>query len=158
MAPQDHNKLLGVLHLVYGGLNTLLMLLFVVMFALIWGTSPRGDWAFLAIGLTIMLAGFALVVLPSLLAGYGLLKRRGWAKLFAIISAALAAMNFPHGTALCVYTIWFLTSDTGKTIYDKTNARASLYDAPPPPQPFWSDRSKQPEREYVPPPQPPDWR
>jgi hypothetical protein len=157
MAPQDHNKLLGVLHLVYGALNTLLALFFVVLFGVI--SIVEREPVMFVIMTIVLLIVYALLILPSLLAGYGLLKRKRWAKVFAYISAALAAMSFPHGTALCVYTIWFLTSDTGKTIYDKSNVRASLYDAPPPPpQPFWSDRSKQPEREYVPPPQPPDWR
>lgn len=161
MTPQDHNKLLGVLHLAYGGLNTLVALIVVFFFgvASLVGSEPMLFLVMMIVSLIV----YSLLILPSLIAGYGLLKRKRWAKIFAMISAVLAAINFPHGTALCVYTFWFLTGDMGKGVYEKggTNVRASLYDAPPPPPPFWTeqrDQASQREREYVPPPQPPEWR
>ncbi len=157
MIPQDHNKLLGILHLAYGGLNTLVALIVVVVFGLA-SVFSREPVLFLVMMLVSLIV-YTLLILPSLIAGYGLLKQKRWAKLFAMISAVLAAINFPHGTALCVYTFWFLTGDMGKEVYEGKGVRASLQDAPPPPPPFWTERNRaSQEREYVPPHQPPDWR
>lgn len=155
MAPQDHNKLLGVLHLVYGGFNTLIALFVVAMFGVA-AAVGREPVMFIVL-ILVSLVFYTLLILPSLLAGYGLLKRKRWAKVMAMISAVVAALNFPHGTALCVYTFWFLTGDAGKAVYEQGGARASLYDAPPPP-PFWTEHDQKREREYAPPAQPPDWR
>jgi magnesium-transporting ATPase (P-type) len=157
MIPQDHNKLLGILHLAYGGLNTLVALIVVVVFGLA-SVFSREPVLFLVMMLVSLIV-YTLLILPSLIAGYGLLKQKRWAKLFAMISAVLAAINFPHGTALCVYTFWFLTGDMDKAVYEGKGGRASLQDAPPPPPPFWTERNRaSQEREYVPPHQPPDWR
>lgn len=46
--------------------------------------------------------------LPSLLIGWGLLNRRGWARVLALVVGALNFFSFPLGTALCVFTFWVL--------------------------------------------------
>lgn len=56
--------------------------------------------------------------IPSVVAAYALLKRRRWAKVAGIVGGATAAMSFPFGTAVAVYTFWFLFSDAGKALYD----------------------------------------
>ena len=87
-----------------------------------------------------------LFVVPSLVAGYALMKRKRWARIAAIISAVLAGANFPIGTAVCVYAIWFLTSESGKSMYD--NQRKTSQDYFPPhnwqgqaPPSLWAERS-----------------
>lgn len=57
------------------------------------------------------------MTIPSLVAGYALLKRRPWAKVAGIVGGVLAAMSFPIGTAVAVYTFWFLFGDAGKQLY-----------------------------------------
>ncbi|MCP5101675.1 MAG: hypothetical protein GY943_39540 [Chloroflexi bacterium] len=51
------------------------------------------------------------LTVPGLLAGWGLLKRKSWARLLSLIIGVLNLMNFPFGTALGVYTIWVLLQD-----------------------------------------------
>ena len=40
--------------------------------------------------------------------GYGLLGRRRWGRILGIVSAILAVLKFPLGTALGIYTLWVL--------------------------------------------------
>ncbi|NPV07764.1 MAG: hypothetical protein HPY83_07345 [Anaerolineae bacterium] len=50
----------------------------------------------------------ALLALPGIAAGWGLLARQGWARILAIVVAGLGLFNFPVGTAIGVYTLWVL--------------------------------------------------
>jgi hypothetical protein len=95
---------------------------------------------------------YVAMMLPSFIAAYGLLKRTKWAKVASIIAGVLAGMNFPFGTAVCVYTFWFLFSDPGKALYDQGSYRL------PPPPPQWHTQGSASESKYIPPAKPPDWR
>ena len=105
--------------------------------------------------MTVMLSAFTL---PSFVAGYGLLKRKKWAKVWAIIAAVLAGGQFPMGTAVTVYTFWFLFSEPGKQMFERNNY------ALPPGRQTWAneqwdyDAQRQREGQYTPPAPPPDWR
>ena len=50
----------------------------------------------------------SIAALPNLLAGYGLLKRRQWGRVLAIIVAVIDLPAFPFGTALGIYTLAIL--------------------------------------------------
>ena len=54
-------------------------------------------------------AVFFVIGIPSLIAGIGLLKRKGWARILSIILAILALPSFPIGTTAGIYTLWVLT-------------------------------------------------
>ena len=111
-----------------------------------------------------MLVFAVLFGIPPILAGYAMLKRKSWARVISIVAACVEALSFPFGTALCVYTLWFHFGQ-GEHFYrggggfdPAQNFRAPLRDAG---TYDWqtrqaADASRQ--REYVPPPQPPDWR
>jgi hypothetical protein len=58
-------------------------------------------WPMIAVA-TVFAAALALI------AGYGLLNRRPWGRVVAIIAAILALIKFPFGTALGIYTLWVL--------------------------------------------------
>jgi hypothetical protein len=47
--------------------------------------------------------------IPGLLAGYGLLTRKPWARVLAMVVGILGLLNFPVGTAIGIYTFWVLT-------------------------------------------------
>ena len=169
MTPQDHNKVLGIMHLVYGGffaLMTLLMLvltLFMVPVLRIVPPEPNAP----PMGFILAIMGFVVVLygflsLPSLVAGYGMLKRRSWARIAGIVASVLSALSFPFGTALCVYSLWFFFGDQGKAFERSVaageeargalgGARSSAYD--------WNtQRAGERTAEYAPPPEPPSWR
>jgi hypothetical protein len=158
MTPEKHNKYLAWSHLAHGGFQLLIMSFMMLMFGLMFGAvgrQPGGDGPPAGFFLVFML--FALVfnlifALPSFIAAYGFLKRKPWAKTAGIVGGVMAAMNFPIGTAVCVYTFWFLFSDPGKVLYDQP-----AYALPPAP-PLWAaEAAAQRTREYAS-SKPPDWR
>ncbi|HEX8775132.1 MAG TPA: hypothetical protein VF735_16275 [Pyrinomonadaceae bacterium] len=115
MTNEQHNKTLGILHLVYGALHGLMMLMFVIFFAVIVPVVREGNRTHDGMPFSIYLLIITLISLfglfysvPSLVAGYALLKRKSWARMAGIIGSVIAAMSVPLGTALCVYTLWFL--------------------------------------------------
>jgi len=52
--------------------------------------------------------GLFLFAFPSLAVGMGLLEGKSWSRVFAMILGVFAFVDFPLGTALCVYTFWTL--------------------------------------------------
>jgi amino acid transporter len=140
MTAQEHNKLVAVLHLVNGGLG-LFGLLVVGLFvflgfgaAIIGARRAEDAAAFGVIGVValVVLIVCAVFVIPSLIAGYGMLKRKPWARTAGIIAALLDLMSFPLGTALGVYSLWFLFGEEGNRFY--MNCQRDQTYTPPPPQ------------------------
>lgn len=58
----------------------------------------------------------AVLALPGLASGVGLLLRQGWARYLAIVVAILGMLNIPLGTLIGVYSVWVLFQD-GATDY-----------------------------------------
>ena len=143
MTALEHNKLVGWAQLGYAAFHVLMLIVTYAfmgaMFATIFGDvqriggEPAPPFAFMAV--IFVFAGLIniLMTIPSIVAGYALLKRRPWAKIAGIIAGALSAMSFPIGTAVAVYTFWFLFSDAGKQVYELTKF------TPPPPPASWAD-------------------
>lgn len=48
------------------------------------------------------------MAIPSMLAGFGLLRRKNWARVLALIIAALNLLNIPIGTIIGIYSFWVL--------------------------------------------------
>ncbi len=156
MKATSHNKILGILHLAYGGLAALLMIgASVLMIGVIAIKSNSGKSIPVGIlALMIFVVALSLLLItPSFLAGYAFLKRKPWAKTMGIIAAMVAGLSFPLGTALCVYTLWFLFGESGRFLYHK-----AAYALPPGDTSWTRAVSREAEREYVPPSAPPDWR
>ncbi|HEY0082829.1 MAG TPA: hypothetical protein VGB61_08570 [Pyrinomonadaceae bacterium] len=167
MTPEDHNKALGICHLVYGGFSTLMMvavLCFIAAMGLMLPPSEGPPAGFILLFLTLLMIWSFIFTLPSYIAGYAILKRKTWARTAGIVAAVVETMSFPFGTAVAVYSFWFMFSDAGRAMYDNNFTRPhrpyELRDTPP--SPFasdWNARAGQERaREYVPPAQPPDWR
>lgn len=158
MTPEQHNKYLGLAHLTYGVIHSLMGLVIGAAMLIIFSTAPsstRGEQP--PPGFFIAMAVFVLVFsigwsLPSLIAGYAFLKRKSWAKIAGLVAGVFAAAQMPLGTAVCVYTFWFLFSPPGRMLYDR-EAKSLL---PGQQELIVSDLEK--ENQYVPPPTPPDWR
>lgn len=157
MTPQEHNKYLAYSHLAYGAVTLLFAMGFLGLFgAMIFAIPdpPEGSGsppppAFFFIVLTFMGLIYLAFTMPSFIAGYALLKRKRWARTASIVAGVIAAMFFPIGTAVCVYTLWFLMSEPGKF----------LYDTPTSPQPlFGQGSSGQGELQQDSSVRPPDWR
>jgi hypothetical protein len=118
-----HLTVLGALFLGLGvmGLIGLLIVILIFGFAstLIGATAVHhGDApAFVAylpgiFGLLISLA-IAASTIPSLIAGYGLIRHRPWARVVALVAGVISLPAFPLGTAVGIYAIWvFLQEGT----------------------------------------------
>jgi len=91
---------------------------------------------------------------PLFVAAYALLKRKRWAKTAGIVAGVFAAAQMPVGTAVCVYTFWFLFSEPGRSLYDRSTKTL------PGGSPDWNrvNQQRSPEGEYAPTTSPPNWR
>lgn len=165
MTTQDHNKTLGISHLAYGSFHMLLLMLFTFFFIFISAIPgpSRAEESFFTIMMALMIGVGLLFTLPSLIAGYALLKQKSWARNASIVAGILACPSFPYGTALGVYTLWFMFGE-GKNFYANRMGAWSpaqygaLNGAPANGQWAAGNQKQEREREYVPPPQMPNWR
>lgn len=117
-----HWTVLGVLFLLLGLMGLVGMLVVFTVFSIgsaVLGTAALHEpdiprvLAFLPAGFAVFICcAIAFTAIPSLVAGYGLLQRRGWARVWALIAGIINLPSFPFGTGVGVYAIWFfLQSD-----------------------------------------------
>ncbi len=72
----------------------------------------------LTIVATLVAGLLALLSLPGLAAGIGLLTRQKWARILAIVVAVLGLLNFPIGTLIGVYAIWVLLQESATAYFE----------------------------------------
>lgn len=113
-----HTRIVGWLYIVGSALLMafgLIGFFFLTNLGVITGDAQ----AALIIGIVGTWGGLLLIVLsvPGLLAGYGLLRRREWGRILAIVVALLNLFNFPLGTLLGVYTLWVLLQTNANELF-----------------------------------------
>ncbi len=122
---QQHIKILGWLHIVFGILGILLGIVGLMVFGglagLVAATDNTGDAAtgmaiLGVIGVVVLIVALVLAV-PGLIAGIGLLGYRSWARILAIIISALDLLHVPFGTALGIYGLWVLLSPETEALF-----------------------------------------
>ena len=112
-----HLKVLGALHVVVAGANVLMGLLMLAFLAAfkefvvgrVLGMPPEASVAAALAGIVPLV--LVLASLPGLLAGMGLLGRKRWARILALVVAGCQIWIVPLGTALGVYSFWVLLDD-----------------------------------------------
>ena len=119
MTPQDHNKTLGIIYGFLGGLLTLAALVELVRVITLEKELERIRTS---TELKVMIPVGLLLMAFLLSTTYGLLRRRPWGRVLALVSAVLFVWLFPLGTALAVYVWWFLHSEGGKQFYSKQSS------------------------------------
>jgi hypothetical protein len=135
MTAEEHNKTLATLHFIYGGMHGLtllglLLLVFVFLMSSRAANLLSAFWIVVSV-VTFVVLLFAVGLLP-LLVGYGLMKRRRWAKPIGICLAVISLINIPIGTALGIYTFKFFRSEGGIRLYGggvSTASESELQDA-----------------------------
>lgn len=114
----QHVTILAILYIICG---SILLLIGGGLFMIIAGAGAiSGDPEAAAITgiVATVLGGFFLVLsIPSIIAGLGLVGRRGWARILTLILGALQLFNFPFGTALGIYTFWVLLDDQTSSVF-----------------------------------------
>jgi hypothetical protein len=66
--------------------------------------------------MTFIAALVGILSIPSIIAGWGLSKRKSWARMLTMILAVLSLPSFPIGTAIGVYALVIMLNDETKTI------------------------------------------
>jgi hypothetical protein len=65
------------------------------------------------------IAGFiTLISVPDIIAGIGLLKRKSWARILALIIACIDLIMIPIGTIIGAYCIWVLVHDGTMKLFE----------------------------------------
>lgn len=115
---RDHIRILAYLHIVFGSLGIVGAVIVLFVFggiAGIVGASNPGDPQAWHVAMPILgIIGLVLSVLvlmlslPGVIAGFGLLRFRPWARLLMIVLSALNLLSIPIGTALGIYGLWVL--------------------------------------------------
>ncbi|MHB8053753.1 MAG: hypothetical protein ACYDH3_00660 [Candidatus Aminicenantales bacterium] len=106
----DHVKIIGILWIVFGAMSLLAAAL---IFTLLMGVSFIPEIEAPAPGILRFIGFFigaflALLSLPKILGGWGLLKGQEWGRILTLIVSFLSLLNIPFGTALGIYSIIIL--------------------------------------------------
>lgn len=114
---ESHIKILGILHVVLGGMGVLAAIAILCLFGgiagLVGSTAAAGDSA-IAVpilgGIGSLIAVILLVLsLPGFIGGIALLNMASWSRIYMIVISALYLIHVPLGTALGIYGLWVLT-------------------------------------------------
>lgn len=124
---QQHLKTLGIFWMIVGGI-----ILLPALAVMVFGTAatmivPFHDAMMHTVGpfLTLAIGGMLLILgAGGLFVGWGLIKRRPWARIVAIILGVLALFHPILGTALGIYTLWVLLSADAETQYEQLSRAA----------------------------------
>jgi hypothetical protein len=124
---QTHVKVLGVLFLIWAGLLAFLALaipLGLSIASLFLGQSgdPDAQTGMFVMGLfgTLGAAIFGVLALAWGICGYGILKHKSWARIFAIVLCAISLVKIPFGTALGIYGLWIMFNKETEAIFTKS--------------------------------------
>ena len=56
---------------------------------------------------------------PGFICGYGLITKKAWSRVFAIILSCLSLLSIPIGTMIGIYGLWTLFKDETKDLLSK---------------------------------------
>lgn len=73
-------------------------------------TNDQDAQCVLSIIANVAIIFFTIICIPGLIAGFGLLKRKEWARILTLILSVLDLFHFPLGTAVGIYSIWALSN------------------------------------------------
>ena len=112
MDMKGHVTVVAALNIGFGVLGVFIAL--IVFVAVVGGGVISGDpeaMSITAIVGTSIAAFLILNSVPDIIAGIGLLKRKSWARILALIIACLDLLFIPTGTIIGAYSIWVLVQD-----------------------------------------------
>jgi len=139
---ETHVRLLAAIQIAFGALGLLAALIVLVVFggaASILGMTgvAQDPDAIIAVPI-IAIVAVAIVVLivllsiPSLIAGFGLLSFRPWARTLTTILCVIDLLNVPIGTAVGVYGLWVVLSAETEPLFRQIGG--------PQPAPNWNSQ------------------
>ncbi len=108
---EQHVPILGWIHIVSSAFFLVLgLFLFLLLGGLgFFAASSDPDAPFILLIVGLFVGGLMVVMaLPGILAGWGLLRRKNWGRVLALIVGIINIFNVPIGTAIGVYTLYVL--------------------------------------------------
>jgi hypothetical protein len=130
----QHVKILGILHIVFGGLGVLAAMFVLLIFggiSAVVGLSDHSSDSLTAIPILGLIGGFVFILvlvlsLPGLIIGIGLMQFRPWARIAGIVLSALDLVSVPpFGTALGIYGLWVLLNRETEQMFAPRPVRAA---------------------------------
>jgi hypothetical protein len=119
---EQHNRYIAYTFFGHAAFQMLILLFMAAIFSMVLFIpdepgKPAPPREFFALFTAFFSFIYVMFALPSVVAGYALLKRKPWARPASIIAGVVAAMSVPIGTAACVYSLWFFLGENWKSIY-----------------------------------------
>jgi hypothetical protein len=120
-----HVQILGWLRIIGAALMAVIggMLLIFLAGIGMFATASSGEAApFWVLSMVALFVGglMVLLALPSLLAGIGLLRRKEWGRILALIVAVFDLFNFPIGTLIAAYSFYVLLQNSATPYFAGT--------------------------------------
>ena len=123
----QHVKILAILHIIYGvigvfiGLIALLVLGGIASFV---GATDHSADSALAVPILSGIGGLVFVILlcislPGIIAGFGLMQYKPWARILTIVLSAFELFSIPLGTALGIYGFWVLLKPETEQLFNR---------------------------------------
>ena len=110
---KQHVAVLGWLHIAGNAILFLLGGFLLVLLAGIGFASGEAEaLRILAIVGTSICALLVSLGIPGVVAGIGLLRRKTWGRILALVVGFVGLVNFPLGTLVGIYTGWVLLQDS----------------------------------------------
>ncbi len=124
MNMEKHVTLVAVLNIAFGFLGIFLgIFVFVVLVGA--GIISQDPEALTITSIVGIAVGFFLILtsVPEVIGGFGLLKRRPWARVLVLIIAVLDLFMIPIGTIIGIYELWVLLNEETAKLF-KASAKA----------------------------------
>ena len=117
MDMHTHIRVLAILQIVYASLGLLVAAFVLMIFggiATVVGVSADIHDSLVAVPILAIIGSvgagiIAILSLPRLIAGLGLLYEKEWARIFTMIVSIIGLVDVPVGTALGIYGLWVTT-------------------------------------------------
>ena len=120
---QDHVKIIGILWIVFGCFSLLAAAaLFMILFGVSFFHGVLEDPVAPGILriIAVLVSGFlALIGIPKVIGGIGLLKGKEWGRICVLIVSFLSLMSVPFGTALGIYSIVILLNKETAALFQQ---------------------------------------
>lgn len=115
-----HVNLVGWLNVI-SGVFTLVLACLVAVFLTGIGMVTNDPVAFQVLSITGWVGGGFLAILsvPALIAGVGLLMRQSWARYLGLIVGVFSLVNFPIGTVIGGYTLFVLLQNAAGSYFEE---------------------------------------
>jgi hypothetical protein len=120
---EKHVTLVAVINIGFGILGVMIAILMLI--GMLVGIPYVEDYEarkILPIVGTVVFIFILITSIPEIIGGFGLLKRRPWARILILIVACLDLLWIPFGTIIGIYELWVLLQDETAQLFKPASA------------------------------------